>query len=237
MTGRMKRLADYTHQDSLSLKLRRKRFSILRDLLERIPKPARVLDIGGTAQYWEMLEVDLTMLSVTILNLHKPQRSHPLIEFVEGDARDLSCYRDNQFDVVHSNSVIEHVGALEDQNKMAAETRRVGRFYFVQTPNRYFPIEPHFLFPLFQFFPRPLQAFLLMNFRLGWMKRKCSSKHEAYAKIDRIRLIRLKEFRQMFPDGRIIKERFAGLTKSLLAVRDPSSINTGKLLDTMPVPF
>ena len=73
-----------------------------------------------------------------------------------GDAVDMPGISDGAFDVVFSNSVIEHVETYENQRRMAAEIRRVGRRYFVQTPNRHFPLEPHFLVPGFQLLPYPL---------------------------------------------------------------------------------
>ena len=63
----------------------------------------------------------------------------------------MDFFKDKSFDAVFSNSVIEHVGTFEDQKMMANEVIRVTNFYFIQTPNLYFPIEPHFLVPFFQF--------------------------------------------------------------------------------------
>lgn len=57
----------------------------------------------------------------------------------------MKQFQDNEFDAVFSNSVIEHVGDYEAQRQMANEIMRVGKRYFVQTPNFYFPIEPHIL--------------------------------------------------------------------------------------------
>lgn len=74
---------------------------------------------------------------VTLLNV-MPQAG---IDAVLGDARDLSRYGDGEFDVVFSNSCIGHVGGFEDQLRMAREIRRVGRRYFVQTPNHGLPID------------------------------------------------------------------------------------------------
>lgn len=39
------------------------------------------------------------------------------------------------------------VGKERDQERMAAEILRVGRHCYVQTPNKNFPVEPHFIFP------------------------------------------------------------------------------------------
>ena len=66
-----------------------------------------------------------------------------------------------------SNSVIEHIPPPLQQD-FANEISRVARRYFVQTPNRYFPIEPHYQFPFFQFLPRSLRQALNRRFTLGW---------------------------------------------------------------------
>ena len=100
--------------------------------------------------------------------------------------------------------MIEHVGGYTDQQRMAGEIRRVGRRYFVQTPNRYFPIEPHFLFPGFQFLPESARRRL---WRLGMPR----TPYEA------IELLDAAELRELFPDAVILRERAAGLTKSLIA--------------------
>jgi len=87
---------------------------------------------------------------ITLVNLEPENASLPNTTSIAGDARKIEA-EDSRVDVVFSNSVIEHVGANQDQMQMAQEVRRVGKRYFIQTPNKYFPLEPHFLFPLFQF--------------------------------------------------------------------------------------
>lgn len=87
-----------------------------------------------------------------------------------GDARDLTAFGDKEFDIVFSHSVIEHVGGFEDQRRMANEIKRVGKRYFLQTQNRFFTMETHFLVPMFQFFPVWLKVLLISHFDLGWFK-------------------------------------------------------------------
>lgn len=108
----------------------------------------RLLDVGGTDEFWQRTDLGPDV-EVVILN-YDPGAPHRKYHFVVGDARDMHQFRDKEFDVAFSNSVIEHVGGLKDQRRMANEMRRVGRRVFVQAPHRYFPIEPHFLYPFFQ---------------------------------------------------------------------------------------
>jgi hypothetical protein len=212
-------IADFRNSKSLAYQTRRKRLVELLKVIDAAPKPVRILDVGGTDTYWMMMDLaDRQDLKFTVLNIFQAERPDPRFEWVLGDARDLSRFGDGEFDLVFSNSVIEHVGNYDDQRRMASEIRRVGQRYFVQTPNRYFPIEPHFLFPGFQFLPERTKVFLLKRFRLGWFP-KAKSDEEALGYAREITLLSRREFSELFPDGRIIDERFAGLVKSFTAVR------------------
>lgn len=86
-------------------------------------------------------------LAITILNLpgiaRAEHRSRHALTYVSGDACCAPQYPDKSFDVVFSNSVIEHVGDDEKQAQFALEVRRIGKSYWVQTPSKYFPIEAH----------------------------------------------------------------------------------------------
>jgi hypothetical protein len=209
--------ADYRNTDSLSRRLRQKRFELFERLIAALPKPLRVLDVGGTEAFWQAMgRSSEGELEVTLLNVTSSATESPWFTSIAGDARDLSQFDDRQFDVVFSNSVIEHVGGLEDQRRMADEIRRVGQRYFVQTPNRYFPIEPHFLFPGFQFLPEPAKIFLIAHFRLGSYD-IVSDRVHARELVREIRLLSLAEFRRLFPGATIYRERLLGLTKSFTA--------------------
>lgn len=189
-------------------------------MIKDSPKPLKILDAGGTENFWlQMGFTNPALANITILNINNIKITYPNFNFIQGSAKDLSMFKDGEFDIVFSNSVIEHVGGYNDQKKMADEIKRVGKSYFVQTPNYYFPIEPHFLFPFFQFLPASIKIFMVMNLNLGWFK-KSRTKKDAVNIIDSVHLLKYKDFRGLFPDAKIEKERLAGLVKSFIAIRN-----------------
>jgi hypothetical protein len=213
----LRKLADNRAGDSLATSLRRKRFEIFHQIIGSLPRPVRILDVGGTERFWEMMDfVGVDGVEIVVLNLEPTDVRHRGMSAIAGDARDLAGLRDREFDVVFSNSVIEHVGDYRDQQRMAAEVQRVGRRYFVQTPNRYFPIEPHFLFPGFQFLPIPARTELLRRFDLGW-HRRTPDPEEARRTVSAIRLLTEREMRTLFPRAHLYSEKVFGLTKSFIA--------------------
>ncbi len=218
MSSLFKRIADNNNNSSLSHEYRYKRFQFFMSLISNLPKPIRILDIGGTQTYWENMNFDSNDIEITLLNLSIQPCTKPNFKSVVGDATNLSEYEDNSFDLVYSNSCIEHLFSWENQQKMAKEVIRVGKRFFVQTPNRYFLIEPHYLFPLFQFLPYFLQVFLLRKFSLGHVKKK-PILEEAEKQIQEIKLLSSDDMQLLFPNSTLYKEKFGGLTKSLISYK------------------
>lgn len=143
----LKKIADNRDENSLAVQFRRKRFAFFLSLLSQLNRPVSILDVGGAESYWKTMGIDHhAQVFVTLLNLTEENVSLPNVKSIVGDARALH-FGDRSFDVVFSNSVIEHVGSFQDQLQMAGEVQRVGIRYFIQTPNKSFPLEPHFLFP------------------------------------------------------------------------------------------
>ena len=214
----LKRLGDNSDAGSMANRMRRRRFAFFLSLLDTLPRPLRILDVGGTQQFWTaMLSGAPSGVHVTLLNLETQPVTGAMFDSVAGDARDLGRYGDKSFEVVFSNSVIEHIGPrFSDQRRMAEEVRRVGRRYFVQTPNRRFPLEPHFLTPWFQFFPIELRTWLVSHFSVGWYPRT-PDRAKARREVESIVLLNEVQLRELFPDARIYKERILGLTKSFVA--------------------
>ena len=214
---RLRQLADNRESDSLATQMRRKRFMFFLSLMESAPRPLRILDVGGTPGFWLRMDpFNFEGIQLVLLNLQPQTVDHPAMTAMGGDATNMPQFSDGEFDVVFSNSVIEHVGPLEAQQRMAAEVQRVGQRYFIQTPNRYFPIEPHFLVPFFQFLPLSLRVWMAMHFNLGWYK-KFPDKAKATAAVSEIRLLTRNEMARMFPTGQIYEEKLLGLTKSFVA--------------------
>jgi 2-polyprenyl-3-methyl-5-hydroxy-6-metoxy-1,4-benzoquinol methylase len=214
----LRKVVDNRDAGSLATRMRRRRFAFFLSLLDKVKRPARILDVGGTQDFWEVMgRSNLGDLRITLLNLQTQPVSGSNFESVKGDARDLSRYADGSFDVVFSNSVIEHLGpGFADQQLMANEIRRVGERYFVQTPNRHFPIEPHFLTPGFQFLPVSARVWAVTHFDLGWYK-KFADRDEARREVESISLLTERQIRRLFPSALVYKEQFLGLTKSFVA--------------------
>jgi hypothetical protein len=209
---------------SFSNGLRRRRFELFKAMIAQMPNlPIRILDVGGTQIFWENMDFTRddakNKFEITLLNIEPIPVSHPNFKSVLGDARNMPEFRDNEFDIVFSNSVIEHVGDFNDQKRMADELRRVGKYYFIQTPNYYFPVEPHFLFPLFQFLPIAVRAILINEFNLG-NTRRIPNKQEALKYVKSLQLLSQNQLKSLFPDAVINKEKLFGLTKSFMCIRD-----------------
>jgi len=193
--------------------------AFLKKLLKELRPPIRILDLGGTQEFWEDTDcLPLPGIKVVLFNLGKSEVRAKGFSQISGDVRDLSQFGDAEFDIVFSNSLLEHLGGLADQRRAAEEIRRVGRRYFIQTPNLFFPIEPHFVFPFFQFLPKRVQVFFLMHFNLGWYLKQ-SKKEDACAILSAIRLLRRSELSSMFPDGVFYDEKVFGLTKSFIVYK------------------
>lgn len=211
-----KRISDHRISHSLAWKLRKKRFALFKVLISSLTPPLKILDVGGTQKFWETMEfLEENEIEILLLNLNKVRITHKNFYCVVGDARDMKQFKDNEFDVVFSNSVIEHLGSYADQSRMANEIKRIGKRYFLQTPNRYFPIEPHFLFPFFQFLPLRVKAWSIRHSNIGWQK-KVNDRQEAYRIVSSIRLLSKRELLRLFPRGVMKREHFLGLTKSFI---------------------
>lgn len=210
------RLADPHEPRSLSSSRRAKRFA---ELVRRFPDLAqmRVLDLGGTPDFWRSAPVQPAY--VTTMNLDTWTADEPWLDHVTADACDVSsldrCAGD--YDLVVSNSLIEHVGGFLKRQELAHVVEKAAPSHWVQTPDRYFPIEPHFVGPGFQFLPVRARAELVRRWPIA--HERVHTSEEALAQVLTIELISSAELAHLFPGSTIWHERLAGLSKSIVAVR------------------
>ena len=219
----LRKLADQSVSGSFSNSRRTRRFEafarLVDELTRRRPGPVRILDIGGTNSFWENRGwAGRDGVEIVLVNLEAEARVHGNIEPLAGDATDLAQFPDQHFDVVFSNSVIEHLQTYERQAAMAAEVARLAPLYWVQTPNFWFPVEPHFLTPGWHWLPVSVRVALLRRRRFGW-RGPCPEEQEAQALVREIRLMRGRELKRLFPDATLRAERIGPLVKSFVAVR------------------
>jgi predicted SAM-dependent methyltransferase len=191
-------------------------------LANHFRRPIEILDVGGRAEYWNNVGLD-NIAAIRLLNKDQSEldRQAPSDLFINelGDARNLSNYADKSIDLVHSNSVIEHVGLWQDMCAMADEVLRVGMSGWIQTPAWEFPIEPHFRLPFLHWFAQPLRRAILSQSRhYGSLDIRNRRYH-----IDRINLLSHGEFKSLFPECDIFVERLV-LAKSYTARWAPGDV-------------
>ena len=177
----------------------------------------RVLDVGGTVDIWELSSVRPKLV---LLNTPRATEATPAgVRIVMADGLSLP-FADGSFDLVFSNSVIEHVGDWKAQAQFAREIQRVGKRHWVQTPDRTFPVEPHLWTPFLHFLPPWLQRTIAPKFSV-WSILVSARPDQREYYIDHclntVRLLSSGEMSRLFPRSQIIRERFCGLSKSLIA--------------------
>lgn len=185
---------------------------------------ANILDVGGTMVYWKhnLQYIPQGIIrNIDVVNLPPQETKEEYIDKVTlfqyaGDALDLSSLRLEHYDIVYSNSVLEHVGTLQSQKHMAEMVMKLSDFYFIQTPAKSFPIEPHFFFPFFAYLPLSIRTFLHQNFHLGFLH-KNPDWLSARIVCEETRLVTYRELRSIFTGCNLIKEKVLGLSKSYIA--------------------
>jgi hypothetical protein len=219
--------SNYDSHKSIGSQLRAKRITPLLEMIDSVYNKngsVSIIDIGGTEKYWNIVPrqyLNEHNVNITIVNLPGTAMpiDHSLFKFVEADGCDLSGFDDKSFHIAHSNSVVEHVGDWERMVQFAKELSRVSNQYFIQTPNYWFPIEPHCMTPFFHWLPKPIRIWLVLHFQMGhWSK--VASIDEAVRLIEHARLLNKKMFQTLFKDAYVLTERFFLLPKSFIAIKD-----------------
>jgi len=179
---------------------------------------ATILDVGGVASWWT--DVKPATRAITVINMdgeHESTCTAAGLKFMVADGRNLQ-FADKQFDLAFSNSVIEHVGTLEDQRRFAAELVRCGKSVYVQTPARWFPVEPHLITVFIHWFPFSVTRRLVRWFSVwGWVYRPSQAAIDSFLRD--IRLLNRQEVVSLFPGCQLQYEKVLGMTKSFIVTR------------------
>jgi hypothetical protein len=176
-----------------------------------------VVDLGGTVEFWQ--RVPTRPRHVVVVNLSSEKQGPPpeWMTVVYGDACDPPTeVREANIDLVYSNSVIEHVGGHARRQQFAHVVTDLAKRHWIQTPYRYFPIEPHWLFPGFQFLPAAARQ--EVAYRWPLVHTRPRDRDDALATALDVELLSKTELQMYFRSSEIIEEKFGPLTKSLIAV-------------------
>ncbi len=197
------------------------------ELFNRIMKPAEneiLLDVGAQAGPYnsnsmQMINSYPWKKNISAVNISSEQiesinKYYPEVNTVVADACKLP-WPDKYFDIVYSNAVIEHVGDFHRQMEMASEIMRVGKRWFVSTPNRWYPFEFHSRLPLVTWLPCKGYLWASSLFSYNHVKGKYTI---GIKKTHNLRLLSSRELRKCFPGSRIIKHRVTFMAEVLIAV-------------------
>ena len=191
------------------------RIRVLRGRFPQIDGSGAILDIGGAPGWWKLVEPKNR--DITIVNIDQRQEKNTVangFKFKVVDGRSLP-FGPASFDLTFSNSVIEHVGSFEDQRRFASEMLRCGKSIYLQTPNKWFPVEPHMMALLIHWLPFLVQRRLVRWATVwGWVTKPDQAAIDSFVR--GIRLMSRNELKEIFPGCEITSEKFLGLTKSFI---------------------
>jgi len=205
----------------------KKRRRLRRELFQRLVPVSpewRILDIGCGESFrspWFGRSPNLVGIDIRPVD----SAAKPYEKFVCGNACQLP-FADHSFDLVYSNSLIEHLSSSSQQRQFASEVGRVGRYYWVQTPDVGFPVDPHYLLPFFQHLPeawqRPLAERLSGSRLLGGYYITRGWNISDY-RFETVLGLNGRRLQALFPGAALLRERFLGLSQSIVVARLPET--------------
>tara|TARA_B100000795_G_scaffold257339_1_gene230497 strand:- start:203 stop:784 length:582 start_codon:yes stop_codon:yes gene_type:complete len=179
-----------------------------------------LLDIGTTPSLNDMHNViltktqdnnNITCLSDQDCNILKSKFTN-VKNFLKVDGKNTNL-KNESFDIVYSNAVIEHVGSFENQIKFIRECVRLSKSeVFITTPNRFFPFDFHTKIPLLHMLPKSLHRKILKFIGLGFYANEKNLNLLSKSEIVKIcDIIQLKNYR-------ILELKITLLTSNLILI-------------------
>lgn len=223
-----------TLKESIARRSRARRSQLFFSALKPDPD-ALVVDLGG-GKGRHMARFYSALKNVCIVDYNEESLAYAASKFgfqtrmVDGTER--LPFEDKEVDIIFCSSVIEHVtGPKEDavarfkrdgqdfsrqafdyQKRFADEIRRCGKGYFVQTPNRLFPVEVHSWLPMLGYLPTHVQWSIMRVTNHFWPRKDDAPDWN---------LLDEQQMRAYFPDAEFHIERWMGIPKSIIAVKRP----------------
>lgn len=197
----------------LSRRSRRRKFELFQSVFQPGPEDC-ILDVGASGQpftgytfedYYPYLE-RIVAGGIDPREVRDARRLYPKVKYAMFDGCALP-FADKSFDIVFSNAVIEHITGEGRQEQFAREIRRVGKSWFVTTPNYWFPLESHYHLPFIQFLPRKAQCAYNRLFGTAIPK----------GTLEDLALLSARQLQRLFPASRVVKMRVTFWPETLVA--------------------
>ena len=118
--------------------------------------------------------------------------------YLQGDASDMSVFKDRQFDLVICIGVLEHIFPFNKLKRAVNEIQRVGKSYVIIIPHFYTPLEPHYQLPFWQLYPESLKSFLIKHFSIGYIKKNSQGEFE------KLNYFKKEKWHSLFPGSSIV---------------------------------
>ena len=196
-----------------SQKSREQKFQLFRSVFQPHQQD-RILDIGVSGKFFARYTFEdfypypdrITAGTVQFDDIETARQAYPMSSYAVFDGCSLP-FRDKSFDIVFSNAVIEHIIGDGKQAQFATEVMRVGKSWFITTPNYWFPLEPHYHLPFIQFLPRALQRQYNRFFGSSIPK----------GELQDLALVSARELQRLFPTSVIARMRVTFWPETLVA--------------------
>jgi hypothetical protein len=204
-----------------SHKSRSKKFELFQSRFQPLPGD-RVLDVGASGDVFLRYTFEdiypyperIIAGGYNLSEVAAARRCYPSSRYAVFDGCQLP-FPDRSFDLVFSNAVIEHILGNARQQEFAREVMRVGKSWFVTTPNYWYPFESHYHLPFIQFIPSEAQR----------MYNRAFGTHIPKGQVQELALLSALKLQKLFPTSRIAHVRVTFWPETLVAYHiDPARV-------------